>query len=311
MHPVAPLHPLLLPSHLAHTNPPHTLTPSPPLQYFSLRRLALMLGIAALLNLARLEGVRRALNRMAGQLNLPLQQQGQQGAAGQVAPGAAAGGAPAAPGPVRAAPQAQQQQQGGEQEAAGAGAAGQDAAAAAPAPGDGGAAAADAAADAAAAPAAGPAPPARPRPGLLREVQALVVGFITSLLPGGRGLYPRVSLQCCCTSMAHASTAACEAGRSFAGLAPTLWIILPTANPWTLLWAALDSPVGPIQPATCLPTCCRLERQPRGCGRVCRSGGDDGAGAGGGGAWRRRALSVHSAAGAGGAFGDGWSKAPP
>ena len=145
------------------------------LQHCPPRRFFILVGLGLLLYLTATEPVRRLLNRLTG-LHQP-----------------AAAAQPGDAQPAAAAPPPQQQRQQGQ--------AGGDAPpqAAAQPEAVGGAAAAGALQDGAAAPAAGAgAPPAGGQPpaqqggqppvqqggGLLREVQALVVGFITSLLPG-------------------------------------------------------------------------------------------------------------------------------
>ena len=176
----------------------------PRAQYFSMRRLAMMLAIAALLNVARLEGVRRALNRMAGQLDLPLRQEQQAAAAGGggapgAPPAAGAGGAGQPAAPAEAAGQGEpQRREGGEAGEAGRGAAAGGEEGAPAAGGEAGArepgGEGEAVARAGAGEDVGQPPPQqqqpqqqqRPRPGILQEVQALVVGFLTSLLPGER-----------------------------------------------------------------------------------------------------------------------------
>ncbi|GAB4817086.1 hypothetical protein N2152v2_004132 [Parachlorella kessleri] len=175
--------------------------------YFSMRRLALMLAVAAVLNIARLEGVRRALNRLVGQHHLPLHpeqpQQAQQQGQGQGEAGGAAGGFGGGAGavPPAGAPGLAQQGQGQGQHNGAAARGPVDGAGQAGAALFGGVGAAGAPAAGIAAAAGEPAAPGlgaqpagpqlgqqqqqqRGRPGIVQEIQALVVGFITSLLPG-------------------------------------------------------------------------------------------------------------------------------
>lgn len=156
-------------------------------------RFLMLVGVGLLLYLTATEPVRRFLNRLAG-----------------VQPPAPAGPPqPRGPPQQQGQGQQQEQQQGGEGggEAAAAGPAGQQGAAARPAPAAGEAPAVGGAPAAAAPGAAGAAGAAAPAGdqlavqqgggGLLRELQALVVGFFTSLIPGTRRVLALGACRCC------------------------------------------------------------------------------------------------------------------